>query len=188
MKLLKQNNHFVIGIIIGLIITATSVCASNLSFQSSEIYYDNTKSGLSYDNVQVAIDELQYRSLFAPIGRIKDNNVYFAYGTPTTASKTDYTKLMYKVFIALNGDIKSLCIVRNNKLYCFDANNYSIEKEHVKQVFSDVTCTTTETDTDCYASDFSCRMNSDGSMYCYDYTNSNRCNLYNDGSVYCYSF
>ena len=48
---------FLIGIIIGLVLAGTGVYAA-IMYQSSEVGYDNSNSGLTSTNVQAALDEL----------------------------------------------------------------------------------------------------------------------------------
>jgi hypothetical protein len=59
-------------------------------------------------------------------------------------SSSNYTDLNKKIFFVTNGDDKGLCIIRDNKLHCFYAANFEIEKEHLLNVFSDLPlCTLT---------------------------------------------
>ena len=39
------------------------------------------------------------------------------------------------MFLASNGDQYSVCILRNNRLHCFDNNNFVIEKGQLQQAF-----------------------------------------------------
>lgn len=57
---MKRKIHFkslILGIIIGLVLAGTGVYAAIL-YQSSEVGYDNSNSGLTSQNVQDALDEL----------------------------------------------------------------------------------------------------------------------------------
>ena len=56
-KILKKNYRFIIGIVIGILLTGTSVYAANTIY-SKNVTYDNSNSGLSSVNVQDALDEL----------------------------------------------------------------------------------------------------------------------------------
>ena len=184
MKKLDNKLQLTIGIIIGLLITATTVYANNLSFTAKEISYDNTTSGISKTSVQDAIDELCEDS--KKCKKIKDNNIYFEYGDPTTSSTTDYTTLGKNLFVALNGDQKSICIIRNNKLHCFDINNYQIEKVHILDVYSDITCSTMSSYIYCSDGRVNCRVNNDGSVMCV--ASSGGCDITKDGVVECTSY
>ena len=55
--MLKKNYRFIIGIVIGILLTGTSVYAANTIY-SKNVTYDNSGSGLSSVNVQDALDEL----------------------------------------------------------------------------------------------------------------------------------
>ena len=57
MRILKKNYKLLIGIIIGSIITGTSVYAAT-AISSKDISYDNKSSGLTATNVKDAIDEI----------------------------------------------------------------------------------------------------------------------------------
>ena len=56
-KMLKKNYRFIIGIVIGILLTGTSVYAANTIY-SKNVTYDNSNSKLSSSNVQDALDEL----------------------------------------------------------------------------------------------------------------------------------
>ena len=177
-KFIKNN---IIGFIIGVIISGATVYAATVA--SSSVSYSNTSSGSSATTVKAALDELYTKA--ASCKKIKDNTVYFAYGEPTASSTTDYTTLGKKVFVAKNGDQKSVCIIRNSRLHCFDNNNYAIEKEHMQQVFSDISCIVNSSYVHCNASDFTCRVDSNGDLNCLDRGTSEYCNVTTNGLVYC---
>ena len=160
--------------------TDLSTCNTNYSTCSSSL---TTAEG-NYSTCSSSLSTCQTNLANAPIA--KNNTVYYAFGTPTTSSTTDYTTLNKNVFVALNGSQKSVCIIRNSKLHCFDNNNWPIEKDHVQQVFSDISCDVYSSDVDCTASDFRCYVTSDGRVSCTDRSTSGSCHVYGDGSVYCY--
>lgn len=56
-KFIKNNIKVIIAFIIGLIISGTSVYAATIIFDSDEVGYDNTVSGLQINNV--AVDNVQ---------------------------------------------------------------------------------------------------------------------------------
>ena len=58
MNIIKDNIKFVIVIIICLIGSSITTLATNYLFNSNEVSYDNTNSGLHADYVQGAIDEV----------------------------------------------------------------------------------------------------------------------------------
>ncbi len=66
--MVKNNYKLFIGIIIGALISGTSVYAATTIIKSKDVSYDKSSSGGKYDNVQDAIDELYEKS-----GLLKDN-------------------------------------------------------------------------------------------------------------------
>ena len=56
LKLLNSNKKFILGIILGILLTSTTVYA--VTALATSISYDNTSSGLNSTNVQGALDEL----------------------------------------------------------------------------------------------------------------------------------
>ena len=140
-------------------------------------------------SVYRALNTLYTKLNSMPYG--KNNTVYFEYDEPTTSSTTDYTTLNKTVFVALNNQQKSLCIIRNSRLHCFDNNNWIVEKDHLKSVFSDITCETitvgNTSSLECTATDFYCSFSSGGQVYCSDRVhNKNACQIYSDNVVRCY--
>lgn len=61
MKFIKNNSKLLIGLIIGLVLSGTTVYAAT-QIMASEVLYDNTTSGLTSTNVQDAVDELTTRA------------------------------------------------------------------------------------------------------------------------------
>ena len=61
-KVIKKNYKFILGIVIGLIWSSGIAYAATILFDSDEVSYDNTTSGLSATNVQSALDELYVES------------------------------------------------------------------------------------------------------------------------------
>lgn len=135
------------------------------------------------------------------VKKTKDNTVRFEFGTPTTSSTTDYTSLNKDIFSALNGDQKSVCIVKDSKLHCFDNNNYTIEKDHIQQVFNDGTCSLEEyvssgwvirSVMNCYTDNFSGAIFEDGAVEfhrfknnCQDFHMCEACFVRGDGTMEC---
>ena len=56
MKKIIKNN--ILGFILGIILTSTTTFAATILFQSNQVRYDNTTSGLTATDVQDAIDEI----------------------------------------------------------------------------------------------------------------------------------
>ena len=80
---------------------------------------------------------------------------------------------------------KELCIKRNDQLHCFKINNWNYEKDHIQQVFNDISCYVTSSHVSCYASDFSCGVDLDGFVSCDDYSDYSGCFVDADGSITC---
>ena len=161
-KHLKNNYKIIIGIIIGAVISGGGVYAATVIAASNVGYSDNASLGAT--NVQDAIDKLY----------AKADNQYFDFAT----AKANTTG---KVFASKKG----VCISRNKTVYCFKINNYDIEKDHVQQVFSDVSCDVYPSAVDCNASDFDCFVNSDGYVDCRDNSGHSKCNVNPSGDVRC---
>lgn len=166
-------------------ITSLVGSVNQMELDSSKVVYNDQ------DSVKTALNKLNFivKYNLPPIG--KNNTVYFEYDEPTTSSTTDYTTLNKTVFVALNNKQKSLCIIRDNRLNCFDSNNWIIEKDHLQLVFSDITCKTTTvgntSSLECTATDFYCSFSSGGQVYCSDRVhNKNACQIYSDNVARCY--
>ncbi len=61
-KVIKNNYKFILGMILGLVISVSSVYAVEAYIESNKVSYDNSKSKGSYKEVQSSIDELYERS------------------------------------------------------------------------------------------------------------------------------
>lgn len=173
MKVLKNlkdkiinNKKYILGIITGILISGTTVYAATV-ISAANVSYSNTTSSLSSTNVQEAIDELYNK---ANLQKNKNNKIYFDLYEPTTSSSTDYKTLNENLFVALNGMQKSVCIIKNDLLNCFDINNAKIEKEHLKTLYSNTDCTTLSYEDCLYCSDssFECKVYDDGKVKCFD--------------------
>ena len=118
---------------------------------------------------------------------------YYACGTPTTSSPTDYqsviTSCISNTFVKLEGEQLSVCIYRNNTLECFKNNNFAEESVHVQNVFGADSCDSGSSSVWCddgdMDGDFFCNVTSYGDVGCYDYTFGHNCDVHADGSVYC---
>ena len=125
-------------------------------------YLNNASLGAT--NVQNAIDKLY----------AKADNQYFDLAT----AKANTTG---KVFASKKG----VCISKNKTVYCFKINNWDVEKNHIQQVFSDVSCSVDSYGVNCIASDFYCNVLSIGYVGCDDQSDYSDCGVCSDGSVGC---
>ena len=113
---------------------------------------------------------------------------YFAYGTPTIASTTDYTTLGKKVFAALDTTgAKGVCI-NDNGLFCIKSNDYDNSVLALKNHFGESACSDNGSLFRCDGDDFnfSCSANSDGTVDYRDYLANEDCNVDSSGSVSCH--
>ena len=160
---IKNNLKIVIAFTLGLLVAGTGVYAATVIAASSVGYTYNSSLGAT--NVQNAIDKLY----------AKADNQYFDFAT-AKANKTG------KVFASKKG----VCISRNKTVYCFKINNWDVERNHIQQVFSDVSCEVYSSAVYCYASDFNCSVGSDGYVGCNDYSSAySNCSVGASGDVYC---
>ena len=114
------------------------------------------------------------------------NYIFDGTNPPTTTSPTTPPS-GHNVYLGLYSDNSlAVCIKRNGTEHCFKSNNYYAEKEHIQEVFSDISCNVDSSSVLCDASDFGCRVNSDGDVNCFDYGAYEGCPVNGDGSVFCY--
>lgn len=167
-KLIKSNIKLIIGILIGMVLSITTVYAATILFASSQVSYDNTSSGMSATNVQDALDEL-----------------YTKANTWIDPSYIDFTTLATNTNKTILASKNGICIKRNNKVSCFKIKNWATEQTHIQKVFSDVSCSVDSSYVGCDASDFFCSVDSGGSVVCLDAGTNEHCFVDGDGSVYC---
>ena len=110
---------------------------------------------------------------------------YYAFGTPTTASATDYTTLGKNVFVRLGAnDSKAVCI-NDNGLFCIKPNDYDNSVLALKNHFGESACSVAGSDFICRSDAFDCSAYSNGSVVCYDNSTNESCGVYSSGSVEC---
>ena len=80
---------------------------------------------------------------------------------------------------------EGITIVRNGTSYLIKRNNWSVEKDHIQQIFSDVSCDVRSSHVICNASDFRCYVTSFGGVYCNDSSTDEGCGVDSNGSVNC---
>lgn len=169
-KHLKNNYKIIIGIIIGAVISGGGVYAATVIAASSVTYSDNTSLGAN--NVQDAIDKLNTKATT----KITEAEAKCPSGKICTETNSKGT-----IFASKMG----ICINRNNIFQCFKINNWDVEKNHIQQVFSDVSCTVRSSYVYCNASDFYCRVSSNGRVYCGDNSDDSICYVDASGDVLC---
>ena len=110
---------------------------------------------------------------------------YYAFGTPTTASATDYTTVGKKVFAALDtNNTKGVCI-NDNGLFCIKLNDYDNSKEALKNHFGESTCSDTGSYFGCNSAAFYCSAYSNGNVDCTDSSTYGYCFVHSSGTVDC---
>ena len=110
---------------------------------------------------------------------------YYAFGTPTTSSATDYTTLGKNVFVRLGAnDSKAVCI-NDNGLFCIKPNDYDNSVIALKNHFGESACGVTSSDFNCYSDAFYCTASSAGDVDCLDSSADDDCSVDSDGAVYC---
>ena len=110
---------------------------------------------------------------------------YFAYGTPTIASTTDYTTLGKKVFAALDTTgAKGVCI-NDNGLFCIKSNDYDNSVLALKNHFGESVCSPSGSRFRCNSDAFRCNAGSVGDVHCIDDSTYESCNVSSSGTVDC---
>ena len=110
---------------------------------------------------------------------------YYAFGTPTTASTTDYTTLGKNVFVRLGSDDSKGVCINDNGLFCIKINDYDNSKEALKNHFGESACGSDGSSFRCTSAAFRCYAYSAGDVYCADSSTSESCSVRSDGTVNC---
>ena len=135
-KFIKGNYKFLIGVIVGLLLSGTGVYAANTIY-SKNVTYDNSSSGLSATNVQDALDETYNKCM--PTAAEKIINLYED-GSPITTANISMDESNPKVYLNATQGI----MLDNNgdyRYYGADPNNYitfNDETWRIIGVFHDV--------------------------------------------------
>ena len=110
---------------------------------------------------------------------------YYAFGTPTTASATDYTAVGKNVFAALDiNNTKGVCI-NDNGLFCIKSNDYDNSVLALKNHFGESVCSPSGSFFSCSSDAFFCYADSFGAVNCSDSSSSENCNVRSYGTVIC---
>ena len=110
---------------------------------------------------------------------------YYAFGTPTTASATDYTTLGKNVFAALDtNNTKGVCI-NDNGLFCIKTNDYDNSVLALKNHFGESACRASGSYFYCSSDAFSCSAGLFDDVSCIDNSTDERCNVGSNGTVAC---
>ena len=111
---------------------------------------------------------------------------YYAFGTPTTASATDYTTLGKNVFVRLGTDDSKAVCINDNGLFCIKQNDLDNSKEALKNHFGESACGADGSNFRCDSDAFSCSAHSNGIVNCCDYSTREICKVLSSGAVDCF--
>lgn len=114
----------------------------------------------------------------APVG----TTYYYAVGTPTTSSTTDFATLGKDVFARLGSDNSTGVCINDGGLFCIQANDYDNSVVALKEHFGESNCTDGGSFVDCNSSAFNCSAHSIGNVSCRDRSTHETCAAKADGS------
>ena len=134
-------------------------------------------------NARLQLDATQHQEQTAPAVP----TYYYAFGTPTTSSATDFTTLGKNVFARLGSDDSHGVCINDGGLFCIKANDYDNSVAALKAHFGESSCTDNGSYVNCNSSTFFCNAYSNGSVRCSDYSSDEYCDAYADGSFRCSS-
>ena len=100
---------------------------------------------------------------------------YYAFGTPTTASATDYTTLGKNVFVRLGSDDSKAVCINDNGLFCIKPNDYDNSVLALKNHFGESACSGSGSSFYCRSDAFVCFAYSNGSVDCRDFSTNGYC-------------
>lgn len=192
-KIIKDNIKFILGIILGIVLSGTTVYAATILFNADAVGFDNSGTTLNSANVQDALDELYTKAdsdyffikKYKTLSGTPANYIFDGANPPTTSSPTTPPSGK-NVYLGLYSDGQyGVCIMRNNTQYCFRHNNWLAESKYIQEVFSDVSCGDIGTNIGCRASDFYCYAYSNGRVGCLDRVTNEECTVYASSGVGC---
>ena len=110
---------------------------------------------------------------------------YYAFGTPTTSSTTDFRTLRENVFAFLGSDDSHGLCINDEGLFCLKTNEYENSVAALKAHFGESSCTDDGSRVYCDSAAFYCHAYSYGNVACLDNSAGESCNAYADGSFLC---
>ena len=108
---------------------------------------------------------------------------YYAFGTPTIESATDYTTLGKNVFARLGSDDSKAVCINDNGLFCIKTNDYDNSVLALKNHFGESACRDSSSYFSCSSDAFDCTANSYGNVSCNDISANEFCNAFLNGYV-----
>ncbi len=121
----------------------------------------------------------------SPAFRIASVDYYYAFGTPTTSSATDYTTLGENVFVRLGSDDSKAVCINDNGLFCIKPNDYDNSKEALKNHFGESSCRASGSYFYCGSAAFDCHAYLNGIVTCDDDSTYGSCYVNSSGTVDC---
>ena len=142
--------------------------------------------------IESVIEEYTCKLEFNAVERdtLASSGPYYAYGTPTTASATDYTTLGKNVFVRLGTDgSRSVCI-NDNGLFCIKINDYDNSVLALTNHFGNSACTDLDSSFgrffQCESEAFECTAySSSGIVNCQSASAGENCTVSSSGTVAC---
>jgi len=120
----------------------------------------------------------------------EEDKKYYDFGMPTIESQTNYQNVIESsgsnTFVKLEGEKLSICIYKNNKLECFEYDNYEEESVHIQNVFGDDKCDPLISSVSCYDGVFRCVIRSNRVIQCFDTEHLHNCYIDIYGNAVCY--
>ena len=111
---------------------------------------------------------------------------YYAFGTPTTSSSTDYTTLGKNVFVRLGADDSKAVCINDNGLFCIKPNDYDNSVLALKNHFGESSCRANGSSYfTCTSAAVYCNAYSSGEVYCAEYLTRENCDVDSDGTIEC---
>ena len=110
---------------------------------------------------------------------------YYAFGTPTTASATDYTTVGKNVFVRLGADDSKAVCINDNGLFCIKQNDLDNSKEALKNHFGESACGVHGFEFYCNSDTFYCTVYEMGNVDCTDNSTHDICHVNSAGTVNC---
>ena len=133
-------------------------------------------------NARLQLDATQHQEQTAPVGPI----YYYAFGTPTTASTTDFATLGKNVFARLGSDGSYGVCINDGGLFCIQTNDYDNSVAAIKEHFGESSCDDYGSSfIGCSSSAFDCNAASDGFVRCGDHSAHENCGARADGAFRC---
>ena len=157
-------------------VTASSYAGAIKQYNGSdEFWWLRSTDSISTDRFLRVLDDGNWHSNNAsnssgvsPAFRLEGPWVpkYFAFGTPTTASATDYTTVGTKVFLALDTNNAYGVCINDNGLFCIKSNDYDNSVLALKNHFGESACSDEGSSFRCGSGAFYCNAYSNGGVDC----------------------